>query len=75
MGNAQADSREYMGIMSGWPQPMMMISVGGERVARVEGGMDSERTRMYSWQFCGHMVSVSKGMFEQLYMRMCAEPG
>lgn len=61
MGNAQADSRLYMGMMSGWPQPMMTISVGGVRVARVDGGMDSERTRMYSWQFCDHMVGVSKG--------------
>ncbi len=56
----------------------MTISVGGVRVARVEGGMDSERTRTYSWQTCGHMACVRKTMFVQLYAtsrRVCSQPG
>jgi len=64
MGKADADSRVYMGMSSVWPQPMMIIAVGGERAARMEGGMDCERTRMYSWQFWGHTDRVSKGIFE-----------
>ena len=47
-----------MGIKSGVPQPMTMISVAGERGARSEGGMARESMRRYSWQFCRGLRSV-----------------
>lgn len=39
----------YMGIRSGWPQPIIIMEVRG---GREEGGMAVERARTYSWQFC-----------------------
>lgn len=53
----------YIGIRWGWPQPIITISVGVERVAKVDGGIDSERTRMYSWQFYSRMKCVSEDVF------------
>ena len=38
----------YMGIRSGWPQPMIIIEVCGGSEG---GGMALERWRTYSWQF------------------------
>lgn len=48
-------------MRSGWPQPIIMMEVGGEREERRVGGMVVERVRMYSWQFCwggGLLVGV-----------------
>lgn len=41
-----------MGISSGWPQPITTMEVGVGRDEREDGGMEVERVRMYSWQFC-----------------------
>ena len=38
----------YIGIRSGWPQPIIMISVGGERVFRRVGGTEEAKVRRYS---------------------------
>ena len=42
----------YMGMSSGWPQPIIITSVGGVRVVKREGGMEEAKVRRYSWQFC-----------------------
>lgn len=34
-----------MGISSGWPQPITMIEVGGERVESSVGGTEEARVR------------------------------
>lgn len=51
MGKGQAVARVYMGIRSGWPQPMMAREVGVGRARTEEGVRTEERVRRYSWQF------------------------
>ena len=57
MGKGHAVCRTYMGMRWGWPQPMMTISVGGERVERDSGVTEDAKVRIYSWQFYSTFVS------------------
>ena len=68
MGKGHPVSRTYMGMRWGWPQPMTMISVGGERRERDSGVMEDASMRMYSWHCCGRLsVSLMKRRRKGLY--------
>ena len=67
MGKGQFVDSVYQGITSGFPHPMMTISVGIGR-ARSDAGMtDEAKVLRYSWQFYKNLVHAPRLSSEATY--------